>query len=384
MNTPILFALVCAACNAQDSAASPVTSQQQSDAAQVADYIVAALEDRHGKLWFGTNGQGVACYTPPSEPALEGELRYFSIEDGLIGDVVTDIAEDREGRLWFGTQTGASRYDASIAQVAGGKPFTGFGPAAGLPGAGCKLLVDRKGSIWAGTSAGVFRFDGERFEPFPLPIPTLERLSYKIVPGKVWDLLEDRQGNIWFARDGYGACKYDPKAALDAGSTPFATFTKQDGLCSSNVADIVEDHAGNIWFGSITSDHPESIAEGGLSRYEPSASLPPGRRKITQFPEQSGLTDNDIYNLCLDRAGRVWIGAVRVGAYCFDPSQEQHGRPFTLYNKTNRPELTTTFGVQAMLEDRHGTLWFGFSGGLFRFDGTSFVNVTRAGPWTSP
>jgi hypothetical protein len=29
-------------------------------------------------------------------------------------------------------------------------------------------------------------------------------------------------------------------------------------------------------------------------------------------------------------------------------------------------------------------LWFGFSGGLFRFDGAAFVNVTRAGPWSSP
>jgi ligand-binding sensor domain-containing protein len=37
-----------------------------------------------------------------------------------------------------------------------------------------------------------------------------------------------------------------------------------------------------------------------------------------------------------------------------------------------------------MVQDRHGTLWFGFSGGLFRFDGAQFVNVTRAGPWSSP
>lgn len=31
--------------------------------------------------------------------------------------------------------------------------------------------------------------------------------------------------------------------------------------------------------------------------------------------------------------------------------------------------------------NKDGALWFGFSGGLFRFDGTSFVNVTRSGPW---
>jgi hypothetical protein len=30
-----------------------------------------------------------------------------------------------------------------------------------------------------------------------------------------------------------------------------------------------------------------------------------------------------------------------------------------------------------MTEDRRGTLWFGFSGGLFRFDGKGLVHVGR-------
>ncbi|MCC6407410.1 MAG: hypothetical protein IT453_09600 [Planctomycetes bacterium] len=347
---------------------------------------MAALEDSHGNLWFGTNGQGVARYEPSTSPGARGVLRYFSIEDGLIGDVVTDIAEDRQGRLWFGTHTGASRYEPPAAHELGRTGFTGFGSEAGLRGAGCKLLVDRNGTIWAGTSEGAFRFDGARFNAFPLPTPTIDRFSYKIVPGKVWDLCEDRHGNIWFARDGYGACKYDPSAALEGGGAPFTHFTKEDGLCSNNVADIVEDAQGALWFGSITSDHPEYVEEGGVSRYDPAAPREPGRRAFTQFPEVRGLTANDIYNLYVDRSGNVWIGAVRVGAYRFDPTvaRTSGAQPFTLFDKTDRPDLTAVFGVQAMVEDRHGTLWFGFSGGLFRFDGQSFVNVTQAGPWTSP
>lgn len=49
-----------------------------------------------------------------------------------------------------------------------------------------------------------------------------------------------------------------------------------------------------------------------------------------------------------------------------------------------RPDLTKYFAIQAFVEDRHGTLWFGFSGGLFRFYGNAFVNVTRGGPWVTP
>ena len=326
-----------------------------SDTAQIAEYIVAAFEDSKGNLWFGTNGQGVARYDGTS-------LRYFSLAEGLIGDVVTGIAGGRDGNLWFGTHTGASRYD--------GKTFTGFDSAEGLQGSGCKVLVDRNGALWAGTSMGVFRFDGKRFNAFDLPIPVIDTPSYKMVPGKVWELFEDSKGNLWFGRDGYGACKFDGRS--------FTHFTKKDGLCSNNVASIVEDAQGNIWFGSITSDFPEYIEEGGVSRYDPSTSLRTGRKEFTQFPEMKGLVANDIYNLYADRSGNIWIGAIRVGAYRYD------GTTFTLFDQTDRPDLTKYFAIQAFVEDRHGTLWFGFSGGLFRFNGSSFVNVTRGGPWTSP
>lgn len=333
-----------ASTEATDTTTAPLPAL--SDTAQIAEYIVAAFEDSNGNLWFGTNGQGVARWDGKA-------LRYFSIAEGLVGDVVTGIAEDRDGNLWFGTHSGTSRYD--------GRTFTNFGSAEGLQGSGCKVLVDRNGTVWAGTSDGVFRFADERFLAFPLPVPVIETPSYKMTPGKVWDLFEDSKGNIWIARDGYGACRYD--------GTNFTHFTKNDGLCSNNVASIVEDAKGNLWFGSITSDFPP-INEGGVARYD--------GKSCTRFPEVEGLTANDVYNIYADRLGNIWIGAIRVGAYRYS------GNSFTLFDKTDRPDLTKYFAIQAFVEDRHGTLWFGFSGGLFRFDGNSFLNVMQGGPWTSP
>ena len=194
LHCSVLFLASCSGqvpASAERQATASSSTQAATDTTQVAEYIVAAIEDSKGNLWFGTNGQGVARWDGTS-------LRYFSIGDGLIGDVVTGIAEDRDGHLWFGTHTGVSKFD--------GRRFTGFGSAEGLTGAGCKVLVDRSGTVWAGTSDGVFRLDNQRFNAFELPVPVIDTPSYKMTPGKIWDLFEDSKGNLWFARDGYGAC----------------------------------------------------------------------------------------------------------------------------------------------------------------------------------
>lgn len=311
---------------------------------QLAEYVVEVNEDSKGNLWFGTMAKGAARYDGK-------KLTYFSKENGLIDNTVASIVEDHAGNIWFGTHNGASKYD--------GKTFTNYGEAAGLHGMGCYILVTRNGDIWAGTNHGVFRFDGTSFHPFELPVPVIENPSHKWETGKIWSLIEDRQGNLWFGRDGYGACKYD--------GTSFIHFTKKDGLCSNNVSQIVEDLEGNIWFGSLSSDFPTYKNEGGLSRYDGST--------FSKFPEMEGLTESDIYTIYVDKSGNIWIGAIGVGLYRYD------GEQFTLFNETDRMDLTKNFALQGIVEDRKGTLWLGFSGGLFRFTDAAILNVTQEGPW---
>lgn len=193
----------------------------------------------------------------------------------------------------------------------------------------------------------------------------IENPSHKWVAGKVWSLLEDTRGNIWFGRDGMGATKYTPPSRPGASDGHFTHYTKKDGLCSNNVARIVEDAQGNLWFGSITSDHPPT-KEGGVARFD--------GRNFKRFTNVKGLTGSDVYTVFAERSGNIWICPVGVGAYRFDGAQ------FTLFDRTDRPHLIEDFGVQAVLEDGRGTLWFGFSGGLFRFNGSGFTNVTRGEP----
>jgi ligand-binding sensor domain-containing protein len=94
---------------------------------------------------------------------------------------------------------------------------------------------------------------------------------------------------------------------------------------------------------------------------------------ITTFPQVEGLLGRDIYFMMRERSGAIWICPVGLGAYRYD------GQLFQLFQETDRNDLIQNFAIQSGLEDKSGQLWFGFSGGLFKFDGTRFLNVTKGG-----
>lgn len=344
---------------AQDSATTrdPATLAFDSSA-QISEYIVSAFEDNKGNLWFGTMSDGVARYDADASVGTGGKsLTYISTEDGLINNTVTSVIQDTAGNYWFGTHAGASRYDPDVEVGTGGKTYTSFGVKEGLHGGACKFLVDKTGTLWAATYDGVFRFTGNSFSEFFLPTPEVEFVGIKMKVGAVWRIMQDSKDNIWFGRDSYGACKYD--------GTTFTHYTMKDGLCSNNVSRIEEDKQGNIWFGCLSSDFPTVSHDGGVCR------LDSGGSKIMQFTETLGLAQNDIYGIYCDNSGNVWISAGGIGVYRYDAGA------FTLFTETDRKDLIPKYYVQSFLEDSKGNLWFGFSGGLFRFDGKMFVHVTQ-------
>lgn len=304
----------------------------------IAEYVVEVFEDSKGHLWFGTMNKGVARHDGRT-------LTYFTERDGLCGNTIHSIAEDKDGVMWFGGHTGVCNYD--------GETFTRFFDIEG------RVRTDRRGTVWVSTNDAVHRHDGTALRPFAVPFRAERPAAYSIRPGRITFQLEDRAGNLWFGSDGLGAIRYDGRS--------FTRFTKKDGLCSDTVWTIREDRKGRLWFTCVQAYQPATTGDGGVCSYD--------GETFTKFADVAGLSENDIYTLYEDRAGNVWIGASHVGAYRYD------GKTFTLFKETDRPDLTVHFGLQALLEDKNGTLWAGFSGGLFRFDGRSFVHVGQNGPW---
>lgn len=341
-------ATVALSCGSQQPAGTTVgqgadelTSTAQMDTTQLAEYVVGAFVDSKGDLWFGTINNGVAH-------VANGTISFIDTTDGLPPNGGHGIVEARDGTMWFAGHDGLYTYDAR----SGGRVVQVLATEA-------RVGTDSKGEIWVSTNTEVHKVKGKNLEPFALPVAERPK-EFSIVPGRTTFQFEDSRGNLWFSTDGNGALKYDGK--------DFTRFTKQDGLCSNTPWEIIEDREGRIWFACVQAYQPAMTNDGGLCVLEKDGTF-------RTFPDVAGLHHNDLYTLYLDRAGNVWSSAFGTGVYRINAAGPE------LYNTTNRPDLNGNFGLQDMVQDSNGTLWCGFSGGLFRFDGNGFVNVPRRGPW---
>jgi ligand-binding sensor domain-containing protein len=161
--------------------------------------------------------------------------------------------------------------------------------------------------------------------------------------------LEDRKGNLWFASIGSGVYHVNGKT--------FKHFTTREGLASNSVMSIYEDKAGNIWFGA--------------SRYD--------GKSFRNFSTKDGFPSNSIRLLLEDRTGKLWFGAQGEDMFVYDARlPDGQGKTFTvLRNKDGKPFKN----VWSIIEDKRGSIWFGDIGGLWRYDGTTFTQVSQRGAY---
>lgn len=326
---------------------------------QLGKHIFDIFEDSQGDLWFGTGEKGVARYDGKS-------LNYFTSEDGLCGKTVANIAEDKDGVLWFGTYSDMCQYDRNSIKNINTVSFTGFEKDKdGVPLLGYgwkKVRTDANGNLWVNSHHGMFQYINSQFKEFKVPGVDNSEASFCNTPGSISLDFIDSKGNFWFGTDHEGVYKYD-------GHT-FSHFTKEDGLTSNSIMSIQEDRNGHIWFACRNGLNSNDKKEGGVCSYD--------GHVFTKYLDYIGLYDNNIHTLYSDKSKNLWIGATGTGVYKFD------GETFTMYSEPDEVDYTdtfNTFGLQSMLEDSKGNLWMGFSGGLFRLEGDTIINVQQDGPW---
>jgi signal transduction histidine kinase/ligand-binding sensor domain-containing protein/DNA-binding NarL/FixJ family response regulator len=281
--------------------------------------IFAILPEPDGSVWLGTN-KGLWHLD-------SNHLTTYSGADGLPGSSVLCLLRGRDGQLWFGTHFGVGHFD--------GKTFQLLPVVEGFTYRGVrKILQAQDGAFWFATSQGAIRYDGRHFSH----LTTEEGLPNNVVQ----DLAQTADGAIWIATD-EGAARYTGSTVIN--------YTVLDGLGDSAVTSILADAEGTLWFGTHR----------GLSRYSPDG--------VTLFTVKDGLRRVEggtagVFAIEPDPDGRWWIGTEWGGAYRVD------GR--TLEQVPSSPEKIY---IRKMHRTPDGTLWFGTSEGLYRYDGHRIVKA---------
>jgi signal transduction histidine kinase/ligand-binding sensor domain-containing protein len=142
---------------------------------------VEADADHPGTVWVITDGDGLIRFR-------NGKASVITAAHGLVTDKIVSVVDDRAGRLWFGTVRGvfgvAKRELNAVADGTSVRVVSQFfDENDGLGSRQCNgasnpaALRTRDGRIWFATARGVSMLTAARTAPLPLRAPIVEGVS---------------------------------------------------------------------------------------------------------------------------------------------------------------------------------------------------------------
>jgi signal transduction histidine kinase/ligand-binding sensor domain-containing protein len=298
----------------------------------------------------------------------------WRVQDGIFGGAPSSVVQTKDGFLWIGTRSGLYRFD--------GAQFTPFMSPSGEQLRSPRitsLLAARDGSLWIGTGATIAHWHEGTLTQYP----DIKGFSF----GRIFHIVEDQEGVIWFVRGG---------PADDTG--PLCRITDSVPRCYSKKDGILFDYSGGfllvgepgkLWInsddqlfswsqgsshairsgltGKDTLDAIESMAfdaDGTLlvgmaqsSRGMGLARLVEDRLVPYSTPQLDGRALS-VQNIFLDSQKALWIGTQNAGLYRVYKNRVEH------YRSADGLSSDT---VNAIFEDSEHNIWVATAGGIDRF-----------------
>lgn len=291
--------------------------------------ISALAASKDGKIWVGTDGEGIYCLDPQA-----GTSSHFvsRTDGGTIPAIINTVFEDSEGTVWVGSyDEGCGRLDARTRQYQDCRDIFArrgiyalrvFGFAedeqkrvwVATLGSGLycydlkhKRIVERLSfeeniNLWTtsllktadnlllvGTYDGAFMIDLKN--PDPRPVQLLDRSI-------IYSLYEDDKHRLW-AGSSVGLILFDRMG------NRIATYTHKEGLSGNAAYSVIGDSEGTIWIGT----------DQGLSRFYME------KESFDSYTDADGLQGKSFSKnaACRDQQGRIWMGGTS-GLNCFQPT----------------------------------------------------------------
>ena len=241
------------------------------------------------------------------------------------------------------------------------------------------MMTDHHGNLWFGTGGGFTKYDGKFFSHFTIKKEITDENS---------SIFEDTSHNIWLLTTD-GLVKYDGKT--------FFQFEVSNAIGQIDAVEV--DKSGTIWISPlsggvhvltpVTFESDGSLKSGKAKTLDDSNAL---RYTLRHFGKDQGFTDQKVDQIHEDKSGNHWFlardggGLIkleiaelsddRMGLNEKDTSREENsktGRYTFFHFKTQN--LIFDFRSPRMLEDHNGHMWFSITGGICKYDGSTFTRI---------
>ena len=279
--------------------------------------------DADGSLWITRASNRVA--DAPLCHITDRTAKCFGKSDGIPIAPADAVLADGEGGFWVGGQTALVHWRAGVSQV---YPIEALRSNAGDLGIN-SLARGVDGSLWVGIAAvgpglGLGQLKDGVFRPFTTADFDGSQVS-------VYDMLVDRDDNLWVASVGKGIFRIHGDVVEHYGRT--------DGLSSDTVAGLFEDREGIVW--AATTNGIDSFRD----------------PRIVTFSAVEGLGRDAVTGVLTGKDGTIWI------ANSGSLDHIVNGNVSSIRAGNGLPGHQ----VASMLEDRAGNFWVGVDDGLYLF-----------------
>ena len=307
-------------------------------------HIRSLMFDREGRLWMGTNRQGLLRFDTDSGAVLHFE---HDADDphAIPSHRIETLFEDTDGRVWIGTDRGLSLVRSD------GKSVFNYAHYSDVTSSLSDSFVisifqDAGGILWIGTRSGGLNKWNPRSWSFGHHKPSGE------IPesgGKlnVTAFTTDGTGRLWLGTFGAGI---DLLMPADGQFSQYGHDTKPPVMVGDNrIMTLLTDSRGVVWAGTMT---------GGLHAIDPTTIE---SRAYTNDPDDArSISANGIMDLLEDRNGRIWIGTFGGGVSRFDRNTGEFVN--FLHDPSDEGSIS---GARAtsLVEDSEGAIWVGTDGG---------------------